>query len=515
MNEENKDLDETVDEVISDQNIDDSGASFGTRKLLIVFVGCILLLGIVAAAVWFAFYRTEGGQPVAAPRGVSFDKDDNKSVIPEGEQIVSLTDDQLEAAALKFETIGESLGSVASNSATTGVVRSNEYKETPVLSQVGGVVKRINAELGTYVRKGDTIAVVSSDELAKVQSDFLPRKAELDEAQKRYERSISLSEVSEESRNELDRSVAKLKKAEAVLSETKANLIRSEKLEKIGAISTRDLEKSAAAAQTAAADKEEATKRLERARKLLKINPARRNEIDSYLTMVRKKESEVGSIREKLFVLGLSPNRIRGLVSPSNIDADLAIISPVSGSVTERFANRGEVISMNSKLVSVTDLSTVWVIAQVYEKDLGKVTLGSGAGITSDAFEGQYFRGNVSYIDPQLDEATRTAKVRIELRNPGEKFKIGMYVKVALAAVGGTEKTTPMVPEEAVQFIGNDQVVFEPTDDPRNFVIRKVELLEKKANSFPAKKGIFVGDKVVTDGSFLLRAEWLKTNSEK
>jgi multidrug efflux pump subunit AcrA (membrane-fusion protein) len=92
-------------------------------------------------------------------------------------------------------------------------------------------------------------------------------------------------------------------------------------------------------------------------------------------------------------------------------------------------------------------------------------------------------------------------------------FKIGMYVKVALATIGGTERTTPLVPESAVQYIGEQTVVFEATDNPLNFIVRRIEVMEKRDKAFPVKKGIFVGDKVVGEGSFLLRAEWLKTNS--
>ena len=79
--------------------------------------------------------------------------------------------------------------------------------------------------------------------------------------------------------------------------------------------------------------------------------------------------------------------------------------------------------------------------------------VGSGASVTTDAYPGEVFRGNISYIDPNLDQNTRTAQVRIELPNAGEKLKIGMYVNIAFATVGGSENTVPTVPKEAVQDI--------------------------------------------------------------
>ncbi len=89
---------------------------------------------------------------------------------------------------------------------------------------------------------------------------------------------------------------------------------------------------------------------------------------------------------------------------------------------------------------------------------------GSGASVTTDAYPGEVFRGNVSYIDPNLDQNTRTAQVRIELPNPNEKFKVGMYVNIAFANLGGSENTVPTVPVEAVQSINNQQIVFLATE---------------------------------------------------
>jgi RND family efflux transporter MFP subunit len=160
----------------------------------------------------------------------------------------------------------------------------------------------------------------------------------------------------------------------------------------------------------------------------------------------------------------------------------------------------------------ITDLSSVWVIAQVFERDLARLRVGSGASVTSDAFPNQLFRGQVTYIDPQLDEATRTAKVRVELANPGRQLKIGMYVRVAFGALGNAERTTPVVPASAVQNLAGRQIVFAATSDPNVFELRPVRLGAESDGRFQVLEGINVGDRIVTTGSFMLRAEWLKTN---
>ena len=154
----------------------------------------------------------------------------------------------------------------------------------------------------------------------------------------------------------------------------------------------------------------------------------------------------------------------------------------------------------------------MWVVAQVYEKDLGKVHIGSGASISTDAYPGRVFRGRVSYVDPKVDPQTRTAQARIELANPGQQLKIGMYVNVAFAALGSAGSTVPVVPVAAVQNMGNRQAVFVATSDPNVFAMRFVRLGPESNGYYPVLEGLSVADRVVTEGSFMLRAEWLKSH---
>ena len=183
-----------------------------------------------------------------------------------------------------------------------------------------------------------------------------------------------------------------------------------------------------------------------------------------------------------------------------------------SCTVTARSVNVGEVVEANKELMRITDLSSVWVIAQVYEKDLGRFRVGGGASVTADAFPNRLFRGHVTYIDPQLDATTRTARVRVELSNPNRDLKIGMYVRVAFAATGNSERTVPVVPTSAVQNMNGQQVVFVAIADPNVFELRPVRLGAESDGRYQVLEGVTVGDRVVTNGSFALRAEWSKVN---
>src|SRR5205085_3263857 len=213
-------------------------------------------------------------------------------------------------------------------------------------------------------------------------------------------------------------------------------------------------------------------------------------------------ESELASQRQRLLLLGLSPQRISSLRSSEQVSSEVSLPSPVSGTVIARSANPGEVIQADKEILRVADLSSVWAIGQVYEKDLARIRVGSGARITSEAYPGRVFRGQVSYVDPKLDPTTRTAQVRIELANPGQALKIGMYVNVAFAALLGSEATTAVVPVAAVQNINNQQVVFVATAGPNVFIMRSVRLGPESNNYYPVLEGLNVGDRVVTEGSF-------------
>jgi membrane fusion protein, heavy metal efflux system len=261
----------------------------------------------------------------------------------------------------------------------------------------------------------------------------------------------------------------------------------------------------------ALADLEEHHKHHLRTSKLVEIGAASREELEQATTKYKTAESEVASQRQRLLLLGLSSGRIAQLRSPSQINLEIALPAPVSGLVIARSANPGEVIAADKELLRIADLSTVWIQGQVYEKDLAKVVVGSGANITVDSYPGRVFRGRVSYIDPTLDPSTRTAQARIELPNPGQALKIGMFANVAFAALGVTD-TVAVIPKAAVQTVNNRQVVFVETGEGNVFAMRPVKLGAETNGIYSVLEGVSPGQRIVTSGSFMLRAEWLKTN---
>ena len=147
-----------------------------------------------------------------------------------------------------------------------------------------------------------------------------------------------------------------------------------------------------------------------------------------------------------------------------------------------------------------------------YEQDFAPVRVGSGATVTTAAYPGSVFRGRVSYIDPRVDSQTRTTKVRVEVANPGGRLRLGMYVNMTFAGAGGQPQV--VVPRAAVQSIGNQSVVFRPVAGAEGkFLRRIVRLGPASGDSYVVLEGLRAGDTVVTEGSFLLRAEAAKSAS--
>jgi len=184
--------------------------------------------------------------------------------------------------------------------------------------------------------------------------------------------------------------------------------------------------------------------------------------------------------------------------------------SPADGLVITRSVNPGQVVNSGQELFVVTDLGTVWVIGDLYERDFPRVRVGSPATVTVPSAPDGKTQGRVAYIDPRVDPATRTAKVRVEVPNRSGDLRLGMFVTVAFQA-SSTERVT-VIPRAAVQTIGDRSVVYVPVDgDDGKFVERQVRLGTPLGGFVPVIEGLKPGDKVVTDGSFFLRAEAAKT----
>jgi cobalt-zinc-cadmium efflux system membrane fusion protein len=314
-----------------------------------------------------------------------------------------------------------------------GVVTANAYREVKVTPLVGGIVRKVHAELGTAVKQRAPLATLFSAELADAQTKYLSMRAML--------------------------------KADH--------------------------------------------QRRERTRKLVDIGAASRQELEEATAVHASHATEVEAARQRLLLLGMSKKQLDSLTHPRQVMSDVVVPAPIAGVITSRSTNLGQVVGMGDELFVVTDLTEVWAVGDLYEQDFSRVGVGSEATLTTPAYPGLRLQGRVSYIDPRVDPQTRTARVRVEVPNPDEQLRLGMYMTMVFSTASGAPVV--VVPRAAVQTIGGRQVVFVAVpDEEGRFVQRTVKLGTLVGEWYTVLQGLQRGEVVVTEGSFFLRAESLR-----
>jgi len=171
---------------------------------------------------------------------------------------------------------------------------------------------------------------------------------------------------------------------------------------------------------------------LQRTEKLVEIGSASRQELERLHAEHTAKLTAVQSARSRLELLGLSASAIASLGPGKELGAVTTVSVPIAGVITERTANTGLNVDQTSKLFTVVDLSTVWIVADLYEKDFSRVQAGTSASVTTKAFPDNALHGKVSYIDSQVNPETRTAKLRVEVSNPKQELRLGMLADVSI-----------------------------------------------------------------------------------
>jgi cobalt-zinc-cadmium efflux system membrane fusion protein len=200
--------------------------------------------------------------------------------------------------------------------------------------------------------------------------------------------------------------------------------------------------------------------------------------------------------------------KILGIKNPEDLaktpsTALIPVLAPISGEVVERLVSPGQVVQAGqTQAFTISDLSTVWVLANVYQADLAYVHSGDDVVVETDAYPDS-FHGRISYVSPALDPGTRTLQARIVVDNPGEKLKRDMYCTVTVTA--GVLSNVIAVPNSSVLRDDNNQPFVYVATGQNQFGRRDVNLGESQNGQTQIMKGISVGERVVGDGSLFLQ----------
>lgn len=208
--------------------------------------------------------------------------------------------------------------------------------------------------------------------------------------------------------------------------------------------------------------------------------------------------------RERLALLGVPASEIEALAAAAEPRPLLAVRATFSGTVIESGVVAGDAVELGTSLFRLADPSTLWACLHIQEKDLGAVKTGTEVVLRTQAYPGEEFRGRLALVGDVVDAGTRTVEGRVEVANPGNRLKAGMYVEAS--ALTGGERRALVVPEESVQDDAGRPIVFVKTGE-RTFTRRVVETGERFAGVVEIRQGVAEGETVVTSGSFLLKSE--------
>lgn len=210
------------------------------------------------------------------------------------------------------------------------------------------------------------------------------------------------------------------------------------------------------------------------------------------------------SSRRKLSLFGMTNSQIERLATEGRPFYTTTIVAPVSGIVTRKDVVPQQYVMQGQPLFEIADLSTVWVEADVYEKDLALVQAGQRVSVLSPAFAGVELPARVSFVQPVLEGESRTNRVRIELPNRGLRLKPEMYVTVRFFGESAIERL--MVPASAVVDRGLEQFVWVEVS-PGNYSPRRVQVGRRTADRVEIVSGLQPGESIVAEGAFLLDSE--------
>jgi RND family efflux transporter MFP subunit len=207
----------------------------------------------------------------------------------------------------------------------------------------------------------------------------------------------------------------------------------------------------------------------------------------------------------KLKFYDISPEQVAELERTGQPSKTLRILAPIDGFVVEKMVVQGQMVDPGMKIYRLADLGLVWVQAQIYEQDLAYVRLGQEATVTLSYLPDREFRGRVTYLYPNVDEKTRTARVRMEFHNPGYFLKPGMFATVQVTSE--LEPSALLIPDMAILRSGKKTTVFVALEGGR-FDPRAVALgPQAEDDMYQVLSGLKEGERIVTSGQFMLDSE--------
>lgn len=276
-----------------------------------------------------------------------------------------------------------------------------------------------------------------------------------------------------------------------------------------------ELGQAKAAYLTAKAHQEVARITYEREQRLLQQQISSQREYLAARSEFVRAEAQLQAARETLRLLGLGEQEIAQLAW-SKRDLPLSYVplrAPFAGTVIEKRVTVGELLTPQDRPYTIADLSTLWVMLDIYEKDLGAVSLGASVHVSVDAYPQESFQGTITYISDLLNQSTRTARARVVVANPHRRLKPGMFGTAVITVPTDSADATLAIPTTAVHRLREQPVAF-VQEAAGVFVPRQVHLGRTVGSYVEVLTGLQEGEQIVIEGGFYLRSVLLRDEGE-
>ena len=228
------------------------------------------------------------------------------------------------------------------------------------------------------------------------------------------------------------------------------------------------------------------------------------------ITAASLKESQPAlykAVRNKLKLWKLTENQINQIEETGKVKENFPVYATVSGTVTEKLVEQGDYIKQGQPLLKIANLATVWGNFDVYENQIDHFRKGQDVMITTNAYPNKEFNGTVDFINPVLNTNTRTVTLRVVLNNKDDVFKPGMFVTANVEGSTTNNDEVLTIPESAVLWTGERSVVYlKIIPDQPVFEMREVKIGNQIGNEYEVLEGLFVGNEIVTNGTFTVDA---------
>ena len=213
------------------------------------------------------------------------------------------------------------------------------------------------------------------------------------------------------------------------------------------------------------------------------------------------------AVRNKLKLWKLSENQINQIESSGKVKENFPVYATVSGTVTEKLVEQGDYIKQGQPLLKIANLNTVWGNFDVYENQIDRFKKGQEVVVTTNAYPNKEFKGKVDFIDPVLNTKTRIVTLRVVLNNRDDVFKPGMFITAKIEGIKNEHQEILVIPVSAVLWTGERSVVYLKTNpDQPFFEMQEVVLGNRIGNEYEVLEGLFVGNEIVTNGTFTVDA---------